>query len=40
MLEERVREALLAELRDAILANGDAFDWPYETHLYMARVRD
>ena len=39
MQPEAVREALLAEVRDAIAANGDAFDWPYETHLYMARVR-
>jgi SAM-dependent methyltransferase len=39
MLPENVREALLAEVKSAILANGDAFDWPYETHLYMARVR-
>jgi SAM-dependent methyltransferase len=38
MLPEAVREALLAELRDAIAEYGDAFDWPYETHLYMARV--
>jgi SAM-dependent methyltransferase len=39
MLPETVREAMLAELRDAIATNGDGFDWPYETHLYMARVR-
>jgi SAM-dependent methyltransferase len=39
MLTEAVREAMLAELRDAIVTNGDGFDWPYETHLYMARVR-
>lgn len=39
MLAEATREALLAELRDAIAEHGDAFDWPYETHLYMARVR-
>jgi SAM-dependent methyltransferase len=39
MLPEVVREAVFAEVRDAIEQTGDAFVWPYETHLYMARVR-
>jgi hypothetical protein len=30
-------EALLSALEIAIAAEGDVFDWPYETHLYMAR---
>ena len=37
MMDAATREALLAEISDAITAQGDAFDWPYETHLYMAR---
>jgi ubiquinone/menaquinone biosynthesis C-methylase UbiE len=39
MLPEAVREALLADVKGAIVKNAGAFDWPYETHLYMARVR-
>jgi len=30
-------ESLLSALETAIAAEGGAFDWPYETHLYMAR---
>lgn len=30
-------ESLLSALDTAIAAEGGAFDWPYETHLYMAR---
>lgn len=33
------REAILAELEPAIASQGETFDWPYETHLYMARRR-
>jgi SAM-dependent methyltransferase len=33
------REAILTELGAAIADQGDKFDWPYETHLYMARRR-
>lgn len=36
MMDAGTREALLAEIAEAIAAQGDTFDWPYETHLYMA----
>ncbi len=39
MLPETKREALLADVKDAIADDGGAFDWPYETHVYMARVK-
>jgi hypothetical protein len=34
MLPEAVREALLAEVKGAIVKNAGAFDSPYETRLY------
>jgi SAM-dependent methyltransferase len=37
MMPPQQREAILTELRAAIANHGDKFDWPYETHLYMAR---
>ena len=39
MMPPEEREAMLTELQTAIAEQGDAFDWPYETHLYMARCR-
>jgi len=37
MMPKAKLEALLSALEIAIAAEGDVFDWPYETHLYMAR---
>ncbi len=37
MMQARQREALLVSLKAAIDALGGAFDWPYETHLYLAK---
>ncbi|MFS8044701.1 class I SAM-dependent methyltransferase [Rhizobium sp. BR 314] len=37
LLPEGRKEALLAELADAIAAQGDVFELHYETHLYLAR---
>lgn len=31
------RDALLDEIKSAIERRGNSFQWPYETHLYMAR---
>jgi SAM-dependent methyltransferase len=39
MMPSEQREAILTDLKVAIAEQGDAFDWPYETHLYMARRR-
>ena len=37
MLPADKLEPLLSDIRKAIEANGNEFDWPYETHLYMAK---
>jgi SAM-dependent methyltransferase len=39
MLPAQTLEALLAGLHRMIDAQGGTFDWPYETHLYMAKRR-
>lgn len=39
MMPPQQREAILAELQVAIADHDDGFNWPYETHLYMARRR-
>ena len=37
MLPAEKLETLLADIENALKAHGDEFDWPYETHLYMAK---
>jgi SAM-dependent methyltransferase len=39
MLPEGKLDVLLSDLHRMIDAQGGAFDWPYETHLYMAKRR-
>lgn len=39
VMPPEMRDGLLKDLESAIERHGDAFDWPYETHLYMAHRR-
>ena len=39
LLAPEIRDPLLANVKAAIDAIGGRFEWPYETHLYMARLR-
>ena len=40
MMTAETREAIVAGLQSALAKQGGAFDWPFQTHLYMAHRRD